>query len=136
MAPNLPIQGAKLFMNLFGTRAFRESEYVLRATEGKGIRIVYGCLGFGVMSFWAAYIAATFAALSKKIWWFFGGLFLLWLINVARLSLVLQAGVSGWHFPLGLDHHTWFNITAYLAIFVMMYFFERSIKIKHDVHDG
>ena len=122
------ICGAKLFLNIFGTHTLRENEYILRATGGKGIRLVYGCLGFGVMSFWAAYIAANAAILPKKIWWFFGGLFLIWFINVIRLSMVLQAQISSWHFPFGWDHHTWFNITTYLAIFVMMYFFERSLR--------
>lgn len=126
------MHGAKLLLSLFGTQTIRESEYVLRETGGKGIRLVYGCLGFGVMSFWTAYIAATAAVPVKKAWWFFGGLILIWIINVIRLSLVLQAQISGWHFPLGLDHHTWFNITAYLAIFVMMYFFEKSIEIKQE----
>ena len=120
--------GTKLFLNIFGTETYRESEYVLRATGGKGIRLVYGCLGFGVMSFWTAYISATVANVSKKIGWFFGGLFLIWFINIIRLSMVLQAQISNWHFPFGWDHHTWFNITSYLVIFVMMYFFERSLK--------
>ena len=130
------MHGTKLLMSLLGTQSFRESDYVLRATGGEGIRLVYGCLGFGVMSFWSAYIAATIAIIPKKIWWFVCGLFLIWTINLIRLSLVLQAQISGWHFPLGLGHHTWFNIAAYLAIFMMMYFFEKSIKTKQEVQEG
>ncbi len=127
------IYGSKLLLSLFGTQTYREGEYVLRATEGKGIRLVYGCLGFSVNSFWVAYIVATAGALSKKVWWFFGGLILIWLINVTRLSLVLMAHINGWDFPLGMTHHDWFNIITYICIFIMMYFFERNIKSKQVV---
>ena len=71
------MNGSKLLLSLFGTQTFREGEYVLRSANGKGIRLSYDCLGFGVMSFWAAYIVATMTVPAKKIWWFFGGLFLI-----------------------------------------------------------
>lgn len=125
------ILSSKQFLFLLGTETVRSDEYVLRAVGGRGVRIVYACLGFGVMSFWVAYIVANFASLPKKIYWIFGGLFFLWIINVVRISLVLLAGNKGWLFPFGWDHHTWFNIVAYGAIFAMIYFFEKSLKGKN-----
>jgi exosortase/archaeosortase family protein len=122
------ILGAKAFLSLLGTETIRTDDYVLRAVGGRGIRIVYACLGFGVMSFWFAYIVANIASIQKKIIWVCGGLLFLWVINVVRISLVLLAGNKGWHFPFGWDHHTWFNIVAYLTIFAMIYFFEKSLK--------
>ena len=122
------IAATKLFVSFFNIDAVRTSEYVLRVPAANGIKIVYSCLGFGVLSFWIAYIIAASAKKSKKIIWLFVGLLLIWLINVGRISMVLLAGNRGWKFPLGLDHHTWFNIVAYLAIFTMMFFFEKSIK--------
>ncbi len=121
---------AKAFLSILGTETIRTDEYILRAVGGRGVRIVYACLGFGVMSFWLAYIAANKSSLQKKIIWIFCGLLFLWIINVVRISLVLLAGNKGWHFPFGWDHHTWFNIVAYLAIFAMIYFFEKSFKDK------
>jgi exosortase/archaeosortase family protein len=59
---------------------------------------------------------------------------MLYLINICRLSLVLVAGNNNWEFPFGWDHHTWFNIFAYIAIFAMMYFFDRSSKEKGIIH--
>jgi exosortase/archaeosortase family protein len=120
--------GSTFLLSIFGTDTVRVSEYVIRAVGGTGIRIVYACLGFGVMSFWVAYIVANIASLQKKLIWISGGLLFLWALNVIRISLVLVAGNNGWHFPLGWDHHTWFNIIAYLAIFAMIYFFEKSLK--------
>ena len=122
------IFGTKIFVSIFNVETVRSSDYVLRIPNANGIKIVYSCLGFGVMSFWTAYIVATIAERKKKIAWLFSGLFIIWLINVVRLSMVLLAGKKGWKFPLGWDHHTWFNIIAYLFIFTMMYFFEKSIK--------
>ncbi|MBC7508881.1 MAG: hypothetical protein H7320_09055 [Ferruginibacter sp.] len=122
---SLLIYSTKFILGIMGIGTFRESEYVLRATSGRGIRLVYGCLGYGVMSFWTAYMAATSAVLKKKIWWFFGGMLLIYIINVLRLSLVLLSEVNGWRFPFGWDHHTWFNITSYLFIFLLIYFYHR-----------
>jgi exosortase/archaeosortase family protein len=122
------ILGAKAFLSILGTETIRVDDYVLKAVGGRGVRIVYSCLGFGVMSFWFAYIVANIASLKKKAVWVFGGLLFLWILNVVRISLVLLAGNKGWHFPFGWDHHTWFNIVAYMAIFAMIYFFEKSLK--------
>lgn len=129
------IIGTKLFVSFFNIETVRTDEYVLRIPNANGIRIVYSCLGFGVMAFWTAYIVATAAKMLQKIRWLFIGLLLIWIINVVRISMVLVAGYKGWKFPLGFDHHTWFNIIAYLAIFLMMFLFENNIK-KSQLHEG
>ncbi len=124
------ILASKGLLAIFGIDTIRTSDYILRVPDAKGIRIVYACLGFAVMSFWVAYVLATTAAIKNKVVCFFAGLFLLWGINVIRISLVLVAANKGWQFPFGINHHTWFNIIAYVAIFAMMYFFEKNIKNK------
>jgi exosortase/archaeosortase family protein len=122
------LHGSTFLLSVFGIETIHINEYVIRAVGGTGVRIVYACLGFGVMSFWFAYVVANIASIQKKLIWVSGGLLFLWVLNVARISLVLVAGNKGWHFPFGWDHHTWFNIIAYLAIFAMIYFFEKSLK--------
>ncbi len=129
------IAGTKLFVSFFNIETIRTSEYILRIPNANGIKIVYSCLGFAVMSFWTAYIIATAADKQKKIRWLFIGLLLIWIINVLRISMVIIAGRKEWKFPLGLDHHSWFNIIAYLAIFIMMYLFEKNIK-KSYLHES
>ena len=129
------VLGTNLFVSFFNIETVRIDEYILRIPNANGIRIVYSCLGFGVMSFWTAYTLATHAFVSKKIIWLFIGLFSLWIINVLRISMVLLSGYRGWNFPLSLDHHTWFNIVAYLFIFIMMLIFEKNIK-KTNLHEG
>ena len=127
------INSAISLLSIFNIETIRTNEYILKMVGGSGVRIVYGCLGFGVMSFWIAYVVASVANMRKKIVWLFVGLLLLWSINVVRISLVLVASNKGWNFPFGWDHHTWFNIMAYLAIFTMMYFFEKNIKTHKSI---
>ena len=127
------ILSTKWLVGIFGIETIRTDEYVLRIINAGGIRIVYSCLGFGVMSFWIAYIAATAAHFKNKIQWLIFGLIIIWIINVLRITMVLLAGYKVWKFPFGWDHHTWFNIVAYCAIFAMMYFFERKIK-KNNIN--
>ncbi len=122
---------SKFFLSLIGTHTQRVDNYVLQVTGGRGVRIVYACLGFAVMSFWLAFIIASYTNVKNKIVWLFSGLLLLWLINVIRISLVLLATNKGWRFPFGWDHHTWFNIIAYSLIFCMIFLFEKNIK-KHN----
>ena len=129
------IVGTKIFISLFNIETVRTNDYVLHIPGANGIRIVYSCLGFGVMSFWVAYIIATAGAVRAKLFWLFGGLFIIWLLNTVRISMVLLAGYKGWKFPFGWDHHSWFNIAAYGSIFCMMYFFERTIT-KNKLHKG
>ena len=54
------------------------------------------------------------------------GLLGIWLLNITRVSLLLVATNKGWPMPLDIDHHTWFNIFAYLFIFTFMYLFNRQ----------
>lgn len=120
------LQGTKFLLSIFDIETYRAPNFVIRIVNGKGVQIAYDCVGYGVMSFWTAYVLATRSAIRKKIPWLFGGLFALWFINVIRITLFLVAHNRGWPMPLGIDHHTWFNIAAYLLIFIMIYLFEKK----------
>jgi len=120
------MKGASVVASLFGYSTIEEPGFILRVKSGLEIFIARDCVGFGVMSFWAAFILATKMESSRrKIIWLFSGLLLLWVINVLRIGLFLVARNRGWDMPLSLDHHTWFTIFAYGAIFGMIYIFEK-----------
>ena len=121
---------SKSLLSLFGVATYRADEYVLREVNGRGIRLVYSCLGFGVMSFWTAYIVASLDSLKRKAIWLPVGLLLIFIINVSRISLVLKAANSDRQFPFGWDHHTWFNIIAYIFMLALIFLHERSIGKK------
>ncbi len=126
---------SKGILSLMHTQAFREDDYILRSSSGQGIRLVYSCLGFAVLSFWTAYMIATPAKRWFKIAWMIGGLLALFLINAIRLSLVLKAADAGKTFPFGWDHHTWFNIAAYLFIFILIFIFRAKNKYHEPTED-
>lgn len=121
---------AKFILSLFGYTIKFMDKYVIRMENGSGIRMVYSCVGYGVMSFWGAFIFANTGSWKKKVKWICGGWLLIWGINVARVCLIILAVNKNWSMPLGFDHHTWFNIAAYGCIFVLIYFYDLSQKKK------
>ena len=123
---NTLLYGSKILLSLFGVDTYLASEYNLRMVNGRGIRIVYTCVGYGIMSFWIAFVVASAGTVKKKIAWVLFGLFFIWLLNITRLSLLLVATNKGWPIPFGWDHHTWFTIFSYLFIFIFMYLFNRE----------
>lgn len=98
--------------------------------NGSWVKLVYACLGVGVMCFWLAFVLANTGGLVKKITWLFIGLISIWLINVLRISIVLLANNKHIKMPLGLDNHTFFNILAYGAVFILMFLYDRSFNKK------
>ncbi len=124
------ILSAKYLLHFFNFSTTRIDEYTLRSINGNGIRIVYACLGFAVLCFWAALIIATADKFWHKVKWFFVGFTAICFINIVRISLVLIAVNKGWQYPFNLNHHVWFNIFAYSIIFILMYIYNRNISIK------
>jgi exosortase/archaeosortase family protein len=122
------LYGARYIVSLFGHAAEVVSAYKLTMTGGRGVDMVYSCLGIGLFSFWLAFIFANTGSSAKKACWMIGGIVVIWLLNVLRISLLLIAVNKGWTLPLSIDHHTIFSIAVYLAIFIMIYFFARGDK--------
>lgn len=115
-------------LSLFGVPTHEEPGFLLRINRGRGVIIAYSCVGYGVYSFWIAYVVANKGSICKKLIWTVVGVLGLWFINVIRITLLLYAINVGWPMPLGFDHHTWFNIFAYLLIFILIIYYDRSLK--------
>jgi exosortase/archaeosortase family protein len=124
------LHGSKEALSIFNFDTYVSGKYVLKVRNGPGVKVVYACLGYGVMSFWIAFITANRGNVLKKLTWIFGGLFLIWLINITRISLLLAATTRRWYMPAWLNHHTLFNIAAYLLIFALIYFYDKSGRFK------
>jgi exosortase/archaeosortase family protein len=88
---------------------------------GRGaIRMVYTCLGLGVMSFFIAFVIAYPKPAKAKIWFLIAGLLGIQLLNIIRFMLLaLYWTKSTAQF---IDHHTIFNITIYILISITLYF--------------
>ncbi|HVZ96954.1 MAG TPA: hypothetical protein VG847_08775 [Chitinophagaceae bacterium] len=117
-------------LSVFHIQTEREPGFYLGMPGGNGVIIAYDCVGYGVYSFWIAFVAANTGTVWRKIKWIAGGLLLLWIINVIRITLVLLAINKGWAMPFGIDHHTWFNIAAYILIFILIFLYDRTGKRK------
>ena len=97
-----------------------EPLFVARINNSNAVLIAYDCVGYGVYSFWLAYVLSNSFNWKTKLFASVAGLLLLWIINVIRISLVLLAPYKGWPMPFGLDHHTLFNIAAFTTIVIMI----------------
>jgi exosortase/archaeosortase family protein len=90
-------------------------------TAGHGIiRMVYSCLGLGVMSFFLAFVIAYPKPFKQKIIFGIAGLIGIQLLNILRfvlLSLYWNRSASQ-----VIDHHTIFNIVIYILISITLYF--------------
>lgn len=117
------LNSAAAVCNLFGYQATVIGEYRLRITGGSGIRLVYSCLGYGVMSFYAAFVLAWPTKSLKEKWMpLFGGLLLIVFLNILRLALlpiIYTENPAAKDFPI--DHHDVFNGILYLVVMVILY---------------
>ena len=117
-------------LSLFNIQTHKEPGFLIRINGGRGVVIAMDCVGYGVYSFWIAFVAANRGRFWKKARWIFLGVMALWMINAIRITLFLVAINKGWPMPLGLNHHTWFNIAAYLMIFILIWLYDRSFADK------
>lgn len=120
--------GANLFVELLGYKTQFVDVYTVAIEGAKGVKMVYSCVGYGVMSFWAAFVIANRGPFFTKLAWLFGGWIILYILNVLRISFLLVANLKHWSTPFELDHHTLFNIVAYGFIFALMFAFDRQQK--------
>ncbi len=122
------LSGTEFLLSLFSIHSHSEPGFLQRINNGRGVIIAMDCVGYGVYSFWIAFVTANKGKFLKKLLWILGGVLALWFINVIRISLFLVAINKGWSMPLGIDHHTWFNIAAYILIFIMIWLYDLFFK--------
>jgi exosortase/archaeosortase family protein len=119
---------SKWVLYVFGFDTYLKDVYTLKLHNGSGVHIGYDCIGYGVLFFWMAFIFANKVRLVKKVRWLLTGGFLIFFVNIIRISLMLVAVNRKWQALFNLDSHTLFNIAAYMIIFILIYFFDRSVK--------
>ena len=129
---NSLLQSSRFFLSLFGYECYQSSGILLNMVGGSSVQLVYSCLGYGVTSFWIAFVFANNGSWQKKAAWMIGGTALLYIINVVRISLTLLSNSRKWHFPFGWDNHTWFNIVAYAGIFLMIWVYDGVGRGKNE----
>jgi exosortase/archaeosortase family protein len=119
---------------LFDHNTYVKDPYLLKIYNGPGVQMVYSCIGYGVMSFWVAFVLANKGKWQQKILWALGGCFCIWVINCFRVATLLMAIASKWNVNKYMNHHTMFNIFAYILILVLMYFYTQKLLYKTQSH--
>ena len=122
----LLLNGSKIVLQAIGYDVYLKDSYSIKMVNGRGVQVVYSCLGYGVISFWMAFIFANNTSCKKMLQWMMGGVLVICLLNIFRISLMLISVNKHWPSLFNLDNHTWFNIVLYCVLFVMIYLFDRS----------
>jgi exosortase/archaeosortase family protein len=115
---------AKL-LNWMGFGAITDDTDILIAGHGR-LKLIYSCLGLGIMSFFSAFVIAYPRRLKPKILFLVIGLICIQILNIMRF-LVLAILWDKNEGSQIIDHHTVFNIIIYVIIAVSLYFW-----VKHD----
>lgn len=122
------LRSAGGLLDLLNIDTYILDSYHLRVVNGRGVRMVYSCMGLGIMSFWAAFAAAFAVGKKHGLIWVVFGLLVIWSVNVIRVASLVLATNRDWPMPFNLDHHTWFNIAVYSCIGIMIYFYDKHAR--------
>ena len=112
----------------FGLSAQVSMPYRMVTNNGTWVETVYACLGLNLFSFWAAFVLSDPGSHYRKIWWTLGGIVAIWVINVFRMAMLLMALEYNWRSIALVDHHTQFNILAYVVIGLMFLAFIKGSR--------
>ncbi|TSD65857.1 hypothetical protein FFF34_000205 [Inquilinus sp. KBS0705] len=106
------------------------SNYELLAVGHSKIRLIYTCLGLGVMSFFAAFVMAYPKTLKSKIILLITGLLGIQVLNILRFILLALY----WNRTKEriIDHHIIFDVFIYIVIAVTLYHWVNSKKNNPD----
>lgn len=120
------IQTSEWVLQRFGYNTFT-TDFWLRVSGHGGVIVVYSCLGYGVMSFFTAFVLAWPKSLNSKLWFLPAGLLLIQTLNIIRF-IMLALFWKGSIFRGVIDHHDLFNIILYLILLSFIYFWARKTR--------
>lgn len=113
------LQTTAAMLNILGFRTSL-TELSLSVSGLSGFKLVYSCLGYGVMSFFAAFVLSFPKRLSGRLFMLVSGIMIIQALNIIRFILISiywkPSYKQNW-----IDHHTLFNIVVYLIITAILY---------------
>lgn len=107
------------------------SEYTLHVKDHGGFNIVYSCLGFGVMSFFVAFVVAYPKSLKSKLSFIPAGLILIQVLNIIRFIVMALFYLKNRNFLGMIDHHAVYNTILYLILIAAIYVWINYSKKSH-----
>lgn len=108
-----------------GFGAITNDTDILIAGHGR-LKLIYSCLGLGVMSFLVAFVIAYPGRLKSKLSFLIPALLALQTLNILRfivLAIFWDKNEDGQI----VDHHTVFNILIYIIIAISLYFWVKRM---------
>lgn len=129
---NLLIAPSDFILHLFGYETITSNHEIL-IIGGIKLNINYSCLGLGVMSFIIAFIIAFPVQLKNKWRVAIKLCFLVYLLNIVRITLLGAIFTSYPYQKLNLKyHHEIFNIIIYLVIIYILYNWVKKYLISSN----
>ena len=109
-------------------------DFTLAVAGRAGFKLVYSCLGYGLMSFFAAFVLAWPETRLQKVTMLLSGLATIQALNLVRflcISLYWKPTFKSYW----LDHHTIFNIILYACVLVALcWWTSKAKKLTSDTH--
>lgn len=124
---------AKWILEVLGYPVLQPDYHTLRIGYSGGINVNPACLGWGVMSFWTAFVFANNGTWKHKLKWIVLGLLFIFVLNISRIALIALAAHLRWKTITSFDHHQTFNIFSYGCIFILMYWYIRIQKKYEEI---
>ncbi len=121
------MQTSASIIRAMGEQVFT-TEIWFRVVGRGGFVMAYDCLGYGVMSFFTAFVIAFPKPIKSKLWFLPAGLLLIQTLNVIRFVFL---GLYWRQSELKtiIDHHDLFNIVLYIVLMIVLYFWLNSGKV-------
>lgn len=92
----------------------------LSVENHSGFKLIYSCLGYGIMSCFAAFVISYPKSIRSRLIFLIIGLIAIQLLNIARFVLISIYYKS--YSSVNIDHHTTFNFVLYTLLFGITYF--------------
>jgi len=119
------LASTKQILTWLGYSAITNEYEILVAGKGT-LKLIYSCLGLGLISFFSAFVIAYPKKLKLKIFFLVAGILVIEILNVIRFVVLAIFWDKNEDTQI-VDHHTLFNILMYVVIGISIYFW-----IKHD----
>jgi exosortase/archaeosortase family protein len=132
------LQTTASILDVLGFRT-KVTDLSLRVIGFGGFKLVYSCLGYGMMSFFAAFVISYPKRLASKLYMLIAGLMIIQAANIARLLLISifwkPRFKDSW-----IDHHTMFNVSIYLIVIIILYAWTNAkpntnSHVKHNIKE-
>ena len=129
---------AKGLLKVAGYNVHQKTPNNITIQGSPGVNIIWACLGFGVMSFWAAFVVAHKAAIRYKIKWLLAGFAFITALNIVRIASIALANHYGWNTYTSIEPHFLFNVVSYISIaafgVLFAYRYDKCVPKKVSKH--